>query len=112
MLAAVSSRAFGIGNHDDNYSSIVPLLDLCTHSRGKGDKKNLSYQWNEEKDRCVQVTSTDMIDTGGLLQITGRACFIFMLPSDLFLGSLGSGRTEVRIMLGTRFFYERQRSSG
>jgi hypothetical protein len=69
MLAAVSSRAFGIGNHDDNSSSMVPLLDLCNHSRGKGDKKNLSYQWNEE-DGCVQVTSTDMIDAGGLLQIT------------------------------------------
>ena len=69
MLATVSSRAFGIGNHDDNSSSMVALLDLCNHSRGKGDKKNLSYQWNEE-DGCVQVTSTDMIDAGGLLQIT------------------------------------------
>lgn len=69
MLAAVSSRAFSIGNHDDNSSSMIPLLDLCNHSRGKGDKKNLSYQWNDE-DGCVQVTSTDMIDPGGLLQIT------------------------------------------
>jgi hypothetical protein len=69
MLTAVSSRAFGIGNHDDISSSMIALLDLCNHSRGKGDKTNLSYQWKEENG-CVQVTSTEMIDSGGLLQIT------------------------------------------
>ena len=35
MLAAVSSRAFQI----DEDIGMIPLLDLCNHSRGKGTEK-------------------------------------------------------------------------
>ena len=63
MLAAVSSRAFGF---DD--STMVPLLDLCNHSRGKDDRKNLTYERDE--DGSVSVKTTTRIEKEEVLRIT------------------------------------------
>ena len=41
MLAAVTSRAFA-GQEDE--IMMIPILDLCNHSRGKNEEKNLEYK--------------------------------------------------------------------
>jgi hypothetical protein len=45
MLAVVTSRAFQIG---ESTVALVPLLDLCNHSRGKDMKRNVSYQMTKQ----------------------------------------------------------------
>lgn len=41
MLAAVTSRAFAGANDE---IMMIPILDLCNHSRGKNEQKNLEYK--------------------------------------------------------------------
>jgi len=72
MLAAVTSRAFQIGNTDAEIA-IVPLLDLGNHSRGKSTsrlgKKNVSYQYDASEDAMI-VKSTVDIDLGESIRLT------------------------------------------
>lgn len=53
MLAAVTSRAFA-GAKDE--IMMIPILDLCNHSRGKNEKKNLEYRIVD--DGSVEVSTT------------------------------------------------------
>lgn len=87
MLAAVSSRAFVVkGNNnfasfsqerdDTPFSSssdvaMIPILDLCDHYRGQRslkEKKNVTYQFQD--DGSVEVKSTTTIETNDALRIT------------------------------------------
>jgi hypothetical protein len=65
MLAAVSSRAFA-----DSQDEIVmiPILDLCNHSRGKGGQKNLTYKTLQ--DGSVEVTTSQPIEPYEGLRLT------------------------------------------
>ena len=93
-LAAVTSRAFaGFGakhnnsnttkprqNNPDEDIAMVPLLDLCDHSRGaKNTTKNLSYELS--KDGPVLVKAVQPIARGETLRITygARANGILLL---------------------------------
>jgi hypothetical protein len=68
MLAAVSSRAFGIGDSEGDVA-MAPILDLCDHCRGNAElKKNLSYQRLE--DGSIQVMSTQAIQQAEGLRLT------------------------------------------
>jgi hypothetical protein len=88
MLAAVTSRAFGVGDQDDDIA-MVPLLDLCNHCRGKNAEKNLSYKRMENG--SIQVKSTKLIPKESLLAITygakGNAPLLlnygFTIPQNL-----------------------------
>lgn len=65
MLAAVTSRAFG-GVKDENI--MIPILDLCNHSRGKDEKKNLEYKMLD--DGAVEVSTTVKIAPHEHLRLT------------------------------------------
>jgi hypothetical protein len=68
MLAAVSSRAFGIGDSEGDVA-MAPILDLCDHCRGNAElKKNLSYQRLE--DGSIEVLSTQAIQQAEGLRLT------------------------------------------
>lgn len=68
MMAAVTSRAFaGMGaTRNDNDISMVPLLDMSNHRRGR-EGKNISYR---RLDASVQATAMEDIQIGKTLQIT------------------------------------------
>ncbi len=72
MLAAVTSRAFQIGNTDQDIA-IVPMLDLGNHTRGKSmsklGKKNVSYLFDASKHAMI-VTSTVDIDPEECIRLT------------------------------------------
>ena len=72
MLTAVTSRAFQIGNTDQDVA-IVPMLDLGDHTRGKSTsklgKKNVSYQYDALKHAMI-VTSTVDIDPEECIRLT------------------------------------------
>eukprot|EP00536_Pseudo-nitzschia_multiseries_P001247 jgi/Psemu1/2850/gm1.2850_g len=72
MLAAVTSRAFQIGNTDGDIA-LVPILDLGNHTRGKFtnklEKKNVSYQYDAVQGAMI-VASTIDIDAGESIRLT------------------------------------------
>mmetsp|Transcript_1791 Transcript_1791/g.3987 ORF Transcript_1791/g.3987 Transcript_1791/m.3987 type:complete len:525 (+) Transcript_1791:230-1804(+) len=72
MLAAVTSRAFQIGNTDEDIA-LVPLLDLGNHNRGKAtsklEKKNVSYHYDAVEWALI-VKSTIDIDMGESIRLT------------------------------------------
>jgi hypothetical protein len=72
MLAVVTSRAFQIG---ESTVALVPLLDLCNHSRGKGMKRNVSYQVTKQdgdKNDSLIMTVKSVMDLqpGDVLTLT------------------------------------------
>ena len=67
MLAAVSSRAFGFGDSDEGVV-MIPILDLCDHSRGRNHQKNLAYK--RLQDGSVEVRSIVEIKQHELLRLT------------------------------------------
>ncbi|KAG7359932.1 SET methyltransferase domain containing protein [Nitzschia inconspicua] len=74
MLAAVTSRAFQIGNIERDVA-LVPLLDLCNHSRGKDMKRNVSYQIvgsdvEDESPQRMVVRSVATLQPGDTLTLT------------------------------------------
>eukprot|EP00980_Cylindrotheca_fusiformis_P029588 scaffold23542_cov147-Cylindrotheca_fusiformis.AAC.3 len=86
MLAAVTSRGF-----EDSKEKIVmvPILDLCDHSRGKGGQKNLTYQTLD--DGSLEVTTTRQVEAHEGLRLTygaqGNAQLLlnygFAIPKNL-----------------------------
>jgi hypothetical protein len=65
MLAAVSSRAF-VDSKDEIV--MIPILDLCNRSRGKGGQKNLTYKTLH--DGSVEVKTTQPIEPYEGLRLT------------------------------------------
>ena len=68
MLAAVSSRAFGLGDDSDEDIAMIPILDLCNHSRGRDAQKNVKYKSLE--DGSIEVKSTQTIQPNDPLKLT------------------------------------------
>ncbi len=72
MLAAVTSRAFQIGNTDEEVA-IVPILDLGNHTRGKSEtklgRKNVSYEYDGSKDSMIVKAAAD-IGSGESIRLT------------------------------------------
>lgn len=77
MLAAVTSRAFAEMGGDGG-DAMVPLLDLCNHTRGDV-KKNVSYA--KTSDGSVEVRASTDLDANTVLAITygakGNAQLLF-----------------------------------
>lgn len=77
MLAAVISRAFQIGQAETDVA-LVPLLDLCNHSRGKEMIRNVLYQIidvNDERKgknsiKKMVVKSVTSLKVGDVLTLT------------------------------------------
>ena len=84
MLAAVSSRAFGFGDSDEGVV-MIPILDLCDHSRGRNHQKNLAYK--RLQDGSVEVRSIVEIKQHELLRLTygARERFVERLHLLIFL---------------------------
>ena len=63
MLCAVTSRAFA----DESKGGIivmVPILDLCNHARGMGEKKNLTFSFSEDGSVVVKTSQNIKKDEG------------------------------------------------
>jgi hypothetical protein len=106
MLAAVSSRAFQIGNTDQGVA-MVPLLDLCDHARGADGRKNISYE--QQQDGSMLVKSIVALRPGECLKLTygarGNAQLLlnygFCIPHNIEPDGSSNDVLEFRIQSST-----------
>jgi hypothetical protein len=106
MLAAVSSRAFQVGETDQDVA-IVPLLDLCDHARGVDSKKNVSYEIQD--DGGMLVKSIVPLCPGDRLKLTYGALgnthlllnYGFCIPHNLEPDGSSNDVLEIQIPLSS-----------